>query len=91
MSLGKRDMEWLKFRRKFLQGKKNFEGYYICAHCFGWFKDITVDHIQRRGSHPELTYEPSNLQLLCASCHIDKDGGFNAEEKRKYDIRTFGK
>lgn len=31
-----------------------------------------VDHILPRCSHPNLAFEPSNLQSLCLSCHWEK-------------------
>lgn len=66
--------KWLKFRKAFLKGKKNFEGYYICQHCGRWLENIEVDHIKGRGSHPELVFDKNNLQLLCNSCHRKKTG-----------------
>jgi 5-methylcytosine-specific restriction endonuclease McrA len=44
-----------------------------CAICKQPGKNLDVDHIQKRGSHPELKYELSNLQLLCRRCHNIKD------------------
>jgi 5-methylcytosine-specific restriction protein A len=33
---------------------------------------LEVDHIQPVRTHPELSYEPRNLQALCPSCHTRK-------------------
>lgn len=47
-------------------------------HCRGCLLDTTldVDHIKSRGAHPELKYQLSNLQYLCAVapnwCHRNK-------------------
>jgi len=44
-----------------------------CAMCGKTNIPLDVDHIKKRGSHPELKYELTNLQLLCRSCHNAKD------------------
>ncbi|RLC35902.1 hypothetical protein DRH27_06090 [Candidatus Falkowbacteria bacterium] len=42
-----------------------------CALC-GSTKRLDVDHIKKRGSHPELRMELSNVRFLCRSCHINE-------------------
>ena len=44
-----------------------------CADCGAKEVQLDVDHILKRGSHPELKYELTNLQLLCRPCHDRKD------------------
>lgn len=61
--------KWLKFRKAFLKGKKNFEGYYICSLCGRWVENIEVDHIIKRSVAPDKVFDESNLRLLCSSCH----------------------
>jgi hypothetical protein len=34
--------------------------------------NLDVDHIQKRGSHPELKFEVSNLRYLCRTHHIEE-------------------
>lgn len=46
-----------------------------CAICGTPGKNLDVDHILKRGSHPELKYDLNNLQLLCRACHSKKDNG----------------
>lgn len=64
---GKHYYLWQKTRKEFI--KLNPDN--ICAKCGGVATD--VDHIKKRGSHPHLRYEQSNLQWLCRSCHFIKD------------------
>lgn len=33
---------------------------------------LEVDHVQPVRTHPELSYEPRNLQALCPACHTKK-------------------
>lgn len=44
-----------------------------CTHCSATDVPLDVDHIIKRGSHPELKYDLDNMQLLCRSCHHKKD------------------
>lgn len=57
-------MNWLK------QNPPNHQGYYECSICKKWVRNIDLDHIRKRGSHPELKYELSNLRAVCRECHI---------------------
>ncbi len=41
-----------------------------CAMCGETWR-LDVDHIQKRGSHPELKMNLENVRLLCRPCHID--------------------
>lgn len=63
--------EWLKFRAKFLKGKKNFQGYYVCERKGEWVKYIEVDHIIKRSIAPDRVLDETNLRLLCHDCHIE--------------------
>jgi 5-methylcytosine-specific restriction endonuclease McrA len=65
----KKQNQWLTFRKKYLKGKMNHEGYYICEACGAWTKEPELHHIKTRGSSPHLILEESNLILLCFSCH----------------------
>jgi 5-methylcytosine-specific restriction endonuclease McrA len=42
-----------------------------CRSC-GTGGRLEVDHIRPVRTHPELSYEPGNLQSLCPSCHTKK-------------------
>lgn len=44
-----------------------------CANCGRTDVPLDVDHKLKRGSHAELKYELTNLQLLCRPCHNRKD------------------
>lgn len=73
---GKVTNEWLRVRKEYLKANPpNHQGYYICANCGKWIPEsyVEVDHIKKRGSHPELRYEHTNLQILCRRCHDRKD------------------
>ena len=43
---------------------------YKCAVC-GSSGKLDIDHIQKRGSHPELKMSLDNVRFLCRKCHID--------------------
>ena len=42
-----------------------------CCSC-GCGGRLEVDHIEPVRTHPELSYDPGNLQALCPSCHTKK-------------------
>ena len=66
---GKR--EWNRVRREYIKKyPPNFQGYHVCSLCGKWVTHIDIDHIQKRGSHPELISDFSNLRKVCRSCHI---------------------
>jgi 5-methylcytosine-specific restriction enzyme A len=47
----------------------------LCVRCQGQGVSTlatVVDHIQERRDRPDLAYDESNLQPLCASCHNSK-------------------
>ncbi|MEM1149843.1 MAG: HNH endonuclease signature motif containing protein [Pseudomonadota bacterium] len=44
---------------------------YRCKSC-GARGRLEVDHIKPVRTHPELSYDPGNLQALCPSCHARK-------------------
>ncbi|MEO0344475.1 MAG: HNH endonuclease [Pseudomonadota bacterium] len=44
---------------------------YTCVQC-GSRRRLEVDHILPVRTHPELGFEASNCQTLCASCHTRK-------------------
>jgi 5-methylcytosine-specific restriction endonuclease McrA len=46
-----------------------------CVLCGASAKDgakLQVDHIKPKSKHPELMFEKSNLQVLCAPCNLGK-------------------
>ncbi len=43
---------------------------YHCAIC-GSTRALDVDHIKKRGSHPELIKKLDNVRFLCRACHIN--------------------
>jgi len=42
----------------------------FCAICGKASKHLDVDHIKKRGSHPQLKMNIDNVRLVCRSCHI---------------------
>lgn len=72
---GKAHAKWIKARKKWLENNPpTYNGYYTCAGCGQPVRidEVTLDHIKRRGSHPELRYEQSNLQPMCLPCNTIK-------------------
>lgn len=70
--MGKVAHKWIKVRREFLDNQVRFNGKYRCDMCGTLIANPDIDHVKNRGSHPELRFEHSNLQILCRSCHIKK-------------------
>jgi len=60
---------WKDLRVRMLRKYKN-----ECMKCGAKpeIKDLHVDHIKPKSKYPELTYEMSNLQLLCKKCNFEK-------------------
>jgi 5-methylcytosine-specific restriction endonuclease McrA len=72
---GKYSKKWLATRKEwFSLNPPNPFGYYACYLCGRWFtpKEITLDHVLPRGSHPELRYELTNLKPCCWECNQKK-------------------
>jgi len=44
---------------------------FACVQC-GARGRLEVDHIRPVRTHPELSFEPGNLQCLCPACHTRK-------------------
>lgn len=44
---------------------------FACVQC-GTRGPLEIDHIKPVRTHPELSYDPANLQSLCAPCHTRK-------------------
>lgn len=73
---------WLELRYLTLMKKGA-----VCSLCGSTKKPLHVDHIQPRSIFPALSLDPSNLQVLCASCNIGKSN-FTAEQLE--DIQFHG-
>jgi len=69
------DWQWLKTKILRLYGTK-------CMKCSITNVEMHVDHIKPRSKHIELQLSPSNLQVLCRSCNLEKS---NIDEN---DYRT---
>ncbi len=67
--------QWLNFRKKYLAKQVKENGWYECAKCGRWLLYPEVDHIVKRSVAPDRVLDESNLQVLCHSCHVAKDGG----------------
>jgi 5-methylcytosine-specific restriction endonuclease McrA len=68
-SMGKQGTKWVEFRDTVARPYLDSVYGHTCSMC-GVGGRLDVDHIKKRGSHPELRYELSNLRYLCRSCHI---------------------
>lgn len=73
---------WNEFRRhsapvirtrrwKTLRGRILERDDWRCVKC-GARRDLEVDHVKPVRDAPELSFDPSNLQTLCPSCHSRK-------------------
>lgn len=66
--MGKRAKEYDLWRREVAIPYLDKQGH-VCALC-GKDGALDIDHIKKRGSHPELKMELTNLRYLCRDCHI---------------------
>lgn len=69
---GKTAKEWLQTRREWVKlNPPNHQGFWVCGLCGRWVheSEMELDHIEPRGSHPELRYEHSNLQPTHIACN----------------------
>lgn len=72
--------EWLSFRRRYLKGKKNHEGYYVCEIGGEWTKYPEVDHIIKRSLAPHRVLDETNLRVLCSMCHLKVNRDYSIGE-----------
>jgi len=77
------DWKWKKTREAYLKTVEIENGWYRCSTennhgCGRWVQYPEVDHIIKRSVRPDLKYDPTNLQVLCHECHVQKDGGMAA-------------
>lgn len=66
---GKRTVKYEAFRDNVVRPYLDKTYGHRCVEC-GATNNLDVQHKQKRGSHPELKMELSNLEYLCRSCHI---------------------
>jgi hypothetical protein len=56
----------------------------ICLKC-GSSKDIEIDHIKPKSTHPHLSFDVFNLQPLCRECNQEKSN-LNSYDYRDSDF-----
>lgn len=66
-----KDRRWLELRYEVLStfGRQ-------CMKCGCTDGEMHVDHVRPRSKFPHLTYEFSNLQVLCRDCNVGKSNKF---------------
>tara|TARA_R110000787_G_scaffold240167_1_gene346406 strand:+ start:215 stop:1036 length:822 start_codon:yes stop_codon:yes gene_type:complete len=80
-----RTKRWKALRMEILE-RDGFK----CCHCSAKGR-LEVDHIQPVRSHPELSYEPRNLQSLCGSCHTRKTRIECGHKPARQDLREWSR
>lgn len=72
---GKQHAKWITFRDKVAIPYLDKKYGHVCsvAGC-SETQRLDVDHIKPRGSHPELTFDVTNLRYLCRPHHIERTG-----------------
>lgn len=77
---GKQASKWASTRREWLKANPpDYRGMWQCSDCKSWTTQIDLDHLKKRGSHPELRYNLDNLEPVCRGCHIKRDSGMRYE------------
>jgi len=80
--------KWLRTKRKILlmYGTR-------CMKCSAIGIEMHVDHIQPRSKNPSLELTPSNLQVLCKSCNLNKSNlhtiDYRPDWAKTHDWSTF--
>lgn len=69
--IGKVGLAWQRTRRAWFKANPpDYRGYWKCAVCGKPVDNPDLDHIKKKGSHPELRHDLSNLRPVHRSCHI---------------------
>lgn len=68
--IGRRGLKYNDWRDNVAKPYLIAKNGYKCVIC-GSQKKLDIDHILKRGSHPELKMDLNNVRFLCRSCHID--------------------
>jgi hypothetical protein len=66
--VGPKEKRWQKFRKGYLKGKKNHQGYYECPDGT-WTKNPDVDHTEKRSLRPDRVFDESNLEMMSPERH----------------------
>jgi 5-methylcytosine-specific restriction endonuclease McrA len=75
---GKEAERWAEFRDETVIPYLDKQFGHTCR-CCGKGGKLDVDHINSKGSHPQLKYQISNFQYLCRMCHIEKTANKECE------------
>lgn len=68
---GKKAKEWERTKRAWYKANPpDYRGYWQCGICGMPVDNPDLDHIKKKGSHPELRADLDNLQPVHRSCHI---------------------
>jgi len=62
--------QWIKLRYQTLTKRGN--QCECCGSSWSVGNPLQVDHIKARSTHPHLSLDPDNLQVLCRTCNIGK-------------------
>lgn len=74
--IGKRGRQWQATRRLWIKNNPpDHAGYYICGLCGQYLhsSEMTLDHILKRGSHPEEVNNLANLRPVHAYCNAKRE------------------
>lgn len=72
--IGKIGRKWIQVRDQWFEDNPPKADYYVCGIC-GYpvhREDTVLDHIKSRGRHPELRFDPTNLQPAHFICNQEK-------------------
>lgn len=75
---GKVGNEWDRTKRAwYAVNKPNYKDCYICHWCGNEVhkSEVDLDHVVKKGSHPNLRADLTNLAPIHRNCHIAKDSG----------------
>lgn len=71
--IGKQGKEYIEFRNNIAYPYLVSKYGERCNNCGKTGVPLDVDHIKKRGSHPDMKYNLKNLALMCRPCHSKKD------------------
>ena len=64
--------------------KEHIEKVGYCEACGVKNDSLVIHHLQKKLSHPELRFEPSNWIVLCYICHSKTENGLNTKQFNDY-------
>lgn len=86
----KKSTEKFTWKKSWKRLKRNIIEFYgrQCMKCDG-YGELHVDHIKPRCKYPELSLDPTNLQILCKPCNLEKSHYHETDYRTAEQLEDF--